>query len=87
VIGKLVVLDVRPCRSDDPAAIARTIRKNGLASVRGDVKHNFYGFLIQPYWKLKVVVGADVEAIERGRDKVFERPDSFAEKCPAEKRL
>ena len=71
---------------DDTAAIARAIRKNGLESVRGALKYNFNGFLIQPYWKLEVVA-ADGKVMERGLDKVLERPDSFAERCPVANRL
>jgi len=71
---------------DDATAFARTIRKNGLASVRGDLKYNVNGFPIQPYWKIEVVAGADGKPVKRGRDIVFERPDSLWERCPADKR-
>jgi len=74
-------------KTGDPLAIAKTMRKQGLDSVRGDLKFNANGFLIQPYWKLAVVAGADGKAIERGQEKVFERPDSFGDKCPPDKRL
>ncbi len=74
-------------KTGDPLAIAKTLRKQGLSSVRGDLKYNSNGFLIQPYWKLEVVAGSDGKAIERGQEKVFERPDSFGDKCPADKRL
>ncbi len=72
---------------DEPGAIARTIRTQGLQSIRGDLKYNVNGFLIQPYWKLEVVAGPDGKPTERGIDKVMERPDSFWEKCPASGRL
>jgi branched-chain amino acid transport system substrate-binding protein len=71
---------------DDPKLIAKTMR-GGLASVRGDLKYNVNGFLIQPYWKLEVVAGEGGKAVERGREKVMERGDSFAAKCPKEKQL
>jgi branched-chain amino acid transport system substrate-binding protein len=71
---------------DDPAALARAIRKNGLASVRGDLKYNVNGFPIQPYWKIEVVAGPDGKPRKRGVDIVLNRPDSLWEKCPADKR-
>ena len=71
---------------DDPAAFATAIRKSGLASVRGDLKYNVNGFPIQPYWKIEVVAGPDGKPMKRGRDIVFEKPDSLWEKCPADKR-
>ena len=71
----------------EPLTIAKTLRQQGLASVRGDLKYNVNGFLIQPYWKLEVVAGADGKVMERGREKVFERPDSFVEKCPKDKQI
>jgi branched-chain amino acid transport system substrate-binding protein len=72
---------------EEPGAIARQIRKNGLASVRGDLKYNVNGFPIQPYWKIEIVAGPDGKPIKKGRAMVFERKDSFWEKCPEAKRL
>jgi branched-chain amino acid transport system substrate-binding protein len=72
---------------DEPGIITKTIRRNGLASVRGDLKYNVNGFPIQPYWKLEIVAGADGKPVFKGREKVFERPDSYWEKCPPAKRL
>jgi branched-chain amino acid transport system substrate-binding protein len=72
---------------DEPGAIARQIRKQGLASVRGDLKYNVNGFPIQPYWKIEIVAGPDGKPMKKGRDMVFERKDSFWEKCPEAKRL
>ncbi len=71
---------------DDAPAFAKTIRKAGLASVRGDLKYNVNGFPIQPYWKIEVVAGPDGKPMKRGRDIVLERPDALWEKCPADKR-
>src|SRR5262249_23051337 len=56
----------------DPKLIAKTLRE-GLASVRGDLKYNVNGFLIQPYWQLEVAAGEGGKAVERGRGKVMER--------------
>jgi len=72
---------------EEPGALARQIRKNGLASVRGDLKYNVNGFPIQPYWKIEIVAGPDGKPIKKGREMVFERKDSFWEKCPEAKRL
>ncbi len=71
---------------DDAPAFARAIRKNGLASVRGDLKYNVNGFPVQPYWKIDVVAGPDGKPLKRGRDIVLERPDALWEQCPADKR-
>jgi len=73
-------------KTDDPPAIARSIRKSGLASVRGDLKYNVNGFPIQPYWKIEVVKGPDGKPLKRGTEMVFVRPDSLWEKCPVDKR-
>jgi branched-chain amino acid transport system substrate-binding protein len=72
---------------EEPGAVARQIRKSGLASVRGDLKYNVNGFPIQPYWKIEIVAGSDGKPIKKGREMVFERKDSFWEKCPEAKRL
>jgi branched-chain amino acid transport system substrate-binding protein len=72
---------------DEPGAIAKQIRKDGLASVRGDLKYNVNGFPVQPYWKIEIVAGPDGKAMKKGREMVFERKDSFWEKCPEGKRL
>jgi branched-chain amino acid transport system substrate-binding protein len=72
---------------EEPGAIARQIRKSGLASVRGDLKYNVNGFPIQPYWKIEIVAGPEGKPIKKGREMVFERKDSFWEKCPEGKRL
>ncbi len=73
-------------KADDPAAYARAIRKNGLASVRGDLKYNVNGFPIQPYWKIEVIAGPGGKPEKRGVDIVLNRADSLWEKCPADKR-
>jgi branched-chain amino acid transport system substrate-binding protein len=72
---------------EEPGAIARQIRKSGLASVRGDLKYNVNGFPIQPYWKIEIVAGPDGKPVKKGREMVFERKDSFWEKCPEARRL
>ncbi|MFO0989695.1 MAG: hypothetical protein U1F37_20465 [Alphaproteobacteria bacterium] len=55
--------------------------------MRGDLKYNVNGFPIQPYWKIEIAAGPDGKPVKRGREMVFERKDSFWEKCPADRRL
>jgi branched-chain amino acid transport system substrate-binding protein len=71
----------------ESAALAKAMRQGGLASVRGDLKYNANGFLLQPYWKLEIAAGEDGKPVKRGRDIVFERPDSYWQKCPADRRI
>ena len=72
---------------DDTAALARAIRTGPIESVRGDLKFNANGFPIQPMWKLEVVKGADGKPFFKGIEKIVEAPDTYVEKCPAEKRI
>ena len=73
--------------TSDMLAVSRMMRRGGLASVRGDLKFNVNGFLIQPYYRREVVRGADGKPEIRGADFVFERPDSYGDKCPMDKRI
>ncbi len=72
---------------DDTAALARAIRKGPFESVRGELKFNANGFPIQPIWKLEVIKGADGKPFFKGIEKIVEAPDTYVEKCPAEKRI
>jgi branched-chain amino acid transport system substrate-binding protein len=74
-------------KTDDMAAVAKAIRSGTLDSPRGTLKYNVNGFVIQPYWKLEVVKAADGKPRVRGVEKIFERPDSYFEKCPAANRI
>jgi branched-chain amino acid transport system substrate-binding protein len=71
----------------DSAAIARVIRKSEHDTVRGKLRFNVNGFLIQPYWQLAVAAGPGGKPVIKGGPKVFERADSFTDKCPADKRI
>lgn len=71
----------------DSAAIARSIRTATHDTVRGTLKHNVNGFLLQPYWRMDIVAGPGGKPFIKGGAKVLERSDSFAEKCPADKRI
>jgi branched-chain amino acid transport system substrate-binding protein len=72
---------------DDTAALARAIRKGPFESVRGDLKFNSNGFPVQPIWKLEVMKGPDGKPYFKGIEKIVEAPDSYAERCPADKRI
>jgi branched-chain amino acid transport system substrate-binding protein len=72
---------------DDMAAVARAIRKGTMDSPRGTIKFNVNGMLIQPYWRLNVVKGADGKPIMKGAEEIMQRPDSYWEKCPAANRI
>jgi branched-chain amino acid transport system substrate-binding protein len=74
-------------RMSDMREVARAIRGSGLRSVRGDLRYNSNGFLVQPYWKVDVVKGGDGKADFKGTIKILERPDSYASKCPAAERI
>ena len=71
---------------DDGAAMAKAMRTSTLASVRGDIKYNVNGFPIQPFYKAVVVKGADGKIGLKTEGKIWERPDTMSEKCPADKR-
>jgi len=71
----------------DMTAVTRAIRKSEPDTVRGKLKFNVNGYLIQPYWQLSVVAGPGGKPMIKGGAQVFERADSFTEKCPADKRL
>jgi branched-chain amino acid transport system substrate-binding protein len=71
----------------DMRVVARTIRKSEQETVRGKLKFNVNGFLIQPYWQVSVVAGPAGKPMIKGGAVVFERPDSFTDKCPPEKRV
>ncbi len=72
---------------DDAAALAKAMRKAPIASVRGDLKFNVNGFPIQPFYKAVVVKGADGKIGLKTDGKIWERPDTMSEKCPADKRI
>jgi branched-chain amino acid transport system substrate-binding protein len=72
---------------DDAAALARAIRKSGLSSVRGDLKYNVNGFLIQPHYRREAVKDAAGKIVIRTWTRVFERPDAYGDECPAASRI
>lgn len=72
---------------DDMQAVARAIRTGPFESVRGTLKFNANGFPIQPFWKLEVVKGSDGKPVIRGVDKIMERPDSYVDQCPPNRRI
>ncbi len=74
-------------KTDDMAALAKAIRSGTVDSPRGTLKYNVNGFVIQPYWKLEVIKAADGKPKVRGVEQIFNRPDSYFDKCPASGRL
>jgi branched-chain amino acid transport system substrate-binding protein len=72
---------------DDTAALAKAMRKAPIDSVRGTLKYNVNGFPIQPFYKAVVVKGGDGKLGLKIESKIWERPDTMSEKCPADKRL
>ncbi len=71
----------------DMAAVARVVRTTEQDTIRGKLRFNVNGFLIQPYWEVKVAAGPGGKPTLKGGSVVFERADSFTDKCPAAKRI
>ncbi|MCW5773431.1 MAG: ABC transporter substrate-binding protein [Rhodospirillaceae bacterium] len=71
----------------DTGLLASAMRKNVLHSVRGDLKFNVNGFLIQPFYKAMVVKGGDGKLAIKTEGKIFERPDTMSAKCPSKNRI
>ena len=74
-------------KTDDMFAMAKAIRKGTMDSPRGAIKFNVNGMLIQPYWRINVVKGADGKPTLKGGEKIMEQPDAYWEKCPAANRI
>jgi branched-chain amino acid transport system substrate-binding protein len=71
----------------DAAALARAIRKAGLSSVRGDLKYNVNGFLVQPHYRRAALEDGAGKLVIRAQGKVFEQPDAYGADCPEAKRI
>ena len=67
---------------DDLPKLAAAMRKGGLRSVRGDLKYNVNGFLVQPYYRREVVLNDQGVPTIKGSEQVMFRKDSYWEKCP-----
>ncbi len=72
---------------DDAAALVRAMRKGGLSSVRGDLKYNVNGYLIQPFYSRTVVREPDGRLAIKTTGKLTDHRDSYWEKCPADRRI
>jgi len=72
---------------DDTAALAKAMRTAPIDSVRGSLKFNVNGYPIQPFYKAVVVKGGDGKFALKIDSRIWERPDSNTEKCPADKRI
>jgi len=74
-------------KTDDMAAMAKAIRKGTMDSPRGTIKFNVNGMLIQPYWRINVIKGADGKPMLKGGEKIMEQPDAYWEQCPTNMRI
>ena len=74
-------------KTGDMAAVARAIRKSTFESPRGTLRYNVNGFLIQPYWRVEVMKGADGKPAIKAVERLGERTDPHWKKCPADKRV
>jgi branched-chain amino acid transport system substrate-binding protein len=74
-------------KTGDMAAVARAIRKGTMDSPRGSIKFNVNGMLIQPYWRINVIKGADGKPALKGGEQIMLKPDAYWEKCPANMRI
>ncbi len=62
--------------------LVKTMRAQGLNSVRGQLKYNVNGFLIQPWYKRSVTLDSKgVPQIQVNQMVTF-KTDSFGDKCP-----
>jgi hypothetical protein len=58
-----------------------------MDSPRGSIKFNVNGMLIQPYWRINVIKGADGKPALKGGEQIMLKPDAYWEKCPANMRI
>ena len=66
--------------------LVKVMRAQGLNSVRGRLKYNVNGFLIQPWYKRSVVLNAKGEPEIVANQMVTFKPDSVWEQCPKKNR-
>ena len=62
--------------------LVKVMRAQGLNSVRGQLKYNVNGFLIQPWYKRSVTLNAKGVPEINVNQMVTFKPDSFGSKCP-----
>jgi branched-chain amino acid transport system substrate-binding protein len=74
-------------KTDDMRGLARLMRKSTMESPRGSLRYHFNGFLIEPFWRLTVERGADGKPFLKAGEKIMERPDSYGQDCPPDKRI
>ena len=60
----------------------KTMRAQGLNSVRGQLKYNVNGFLIQPWYKRSVVLDAKGVPAIRINQMVTFKTDTYSSQCP-----
>ena len=69
----------------DLLGLVKAMRKNGLNSVRGKLKYNVNGFLIEPWYKRVVVLEAGKPVIKVA-GVVMAHKDSYWRQCPRKER-
>jgi len=66
--------------------LVKAMRDAGMPSVRGDLKYNVNGALIQPYYKREVVLNDAGVPVIRMASVASDKKDSYWEQCPAKNR-
>ena len=62
--------------------LVHVMRAQGLNSVRGQLRYNVNGFLIQPWYKRTVTLDAKGVPVIRAAEQVRLKPDLWWEQCP-----
>lgn len=86
--ARLIADGIRAVKGNfkDLKAMVKTMRANGMNSVRGKLKYNVNGFLIQPWYKRVVELDDKGVPVIKATDQVTFKKDSYWEKCPAKNR-
>ncbi len=73
---------------DDPMALAKALRHVSFPSLRGEIKFNVNGYVMQDHYKFEVVKGPDGKAAIKNTGLIFKLyKDAYWEQCPPENRL
>lgn len=86
--ARLLADGVRRVKGDlsNLKALSGAMRKGGMNSVRGLLKYNVNGFLIQPWFK-RIVELKNGKPYIRTTDQVTFKKDSYWQKCPKKNRM
>ncbi len=72
---------------DDIPALARAMRTRPLQSVRGNLKYEFNGFPIQPFYKAVATKDAGGKLVLKSAGVISERSNTVRQECPADRRI